>query len=585
MEAAAAQGFEGRRLGRYLLRYRVAQGGMAAVYLAQLAGAHSFAKWVAVKVIHPHLAEDRRFVDMFLDEANLASRIHHPNACAVTDFGVEDGLPFIVMEYLHGETMSAVMRSAWKRDGMPVWLAARITADAARGLHAAHQMRGRDGEPLGLVHRDVSPQNIMVLYDGVSKIMDFGIARATGRVTSTRAGEVKGKYGYMSPEQLRGADVDARTDVWALGVVLWESTVGRRLFRGESEGETIARVMSDAIPRPSTLRSDYPAALEKVVLSALERDPAARAQTAAEVADGLDAFLYGYGRVVGTAQVASWMGEHLRERRAKRESMLFAPGPIEAGEIADVDLHSQSTLGSKVGGEYLDVSAQSHAARRERRSAWVFGVLGILLGVGAVAAAHLVMREDAPVESAAEPRADTALSTPTSGATATETPTPTAAETETAEDTDTATAARTETATATATGTAEGSAATDLASGTTDDGSRSTSRTARTAEDDDRRAAAQRTPRSRRRAAPSAAGAESPAPAQPAEPGRLNLLALPAAEVFLGARSLGTTPLLGVELPAGQHSLRLRAVGGDAEKTVRVVIRPGEQTRTSVSLR
>ncbi len=281
-EAAAKDPYGGLTLGRYRLRRMLVQGGMASVHLAQLMGPLGVERWVAVKIIHPHLASDRRFVDMFLDEARLSSAIRHPNVCSMLDFGEHEGLLYLVMEYLHGESLWSMLRGAPRTDPLDYPLLARVVADAARGLHAAHGAVAADGHALGIVHRDVSPQNIMVLYDGFTKVVDFGVARARGRLTRTSTGEVKGKFDYMSPEQLTGKHVDARTDVWALGVILWEATVGRRLFRGSGEGETTLNVMRMPIPRPRSLVPNYPAALERAVMSTLVRDRSRRTATAAD---------------------------------------------------------------------------------------------------------------------------------------------------------------------------------------------------------------------------------------------------------------------------------------------------------------
>ena len=215
------------QIGRYHVRYLLGQGGMASVYLAQAVGTSGFERWVALKVIHTQYSRDKRFVSMFLDEARLLSRLYHPNVCTVVDSGEVDGTHFIAMEYLHGETFNRVAAKE-----VPLDLATRIVCDAARGLHAAHELKDEHGELLGLVHRDVSPHNVIVLYDGLAKVVDFGIARARDRLTdTTTGGAVKGKLAYMAPEQIEASHYDRRSDIYALGVVLWEATVGWRLFK------------------------------------------------------------------------------------------------------------------------------------------------------------------------------------------------------------------------------------------------------------------------------------------------------------------------------------------------------------------
>jgi serine/threonine-protein kinase len=312
------------RLGRYTLRYRIAQGGMASVYLARLSSAAGFEKWVAVKTIHPHIASNPKFVRMFLDEARLAAQLDHPNLCSVFDFGEADGTYYLAMEYLHGETLGAVARKAYsERASMPRDLSARVVADAARGLHAAHELRAEDGRPAGVVHRDVSPENIFVTYRGVAKVVDFGVARSNQQAADrTATGELKGKLAYMSPEQMQDHPIDRRTDVWALGVVLWEITVGRRLFRRHTDGATVLAVIRDTIPRPSRLKPDYPRALEAIVMRALERDPEKRYQSAHDLARALESYLTSTGVPMSTDEIGDYMHGLFAEQIEFREQYL-----------------------------------------------------------------------------------------------------------------------------------------------------------------------------------------------------------------------------------------------------------------------
>jgi len=347
---ASARGLEGKQIGRYRLRFKIAEGGMAAVYLAQLAGAHDFERWVAVKVIHSNHAEDETFIRMLLDEAKVASKIHHPNVCSVLDFGETDGLVHLVMEYLEGETLSSVIRRAWRGPkGLPYWLAARTVLDAARGLHAAHDLKDPDGHSYGIVHRDVSPQNLVVLYDGHTKVIDFGIALARSNISSTKAGQVKGKIAYLAPEQLgAGAIIDRQADVWALGVVLWEATVGRRLFRASSAADTARNVVMSQIENPSESREDYPPELEAIVMQAVQRNRGARYADAKSLADDLEAFLYKGGLPAGAAQVGEYMRRHFDDRLAVRQALLGADDGAGGGVLAVHDLHSETSLGSNI---------------------------------------------------------------------------------------------------------------------------------------------------------------------------------------------------------------------------------------------
>lgn len=328
-----------RRLGRYILRYRIAQGGMASVYLAQLSGSAGFEKWIAVKTIHPHIATSTRFVNMFLDEARLASQLDHPNLCSVFDFGEDRSTWFIAMEYLHGETFGVVARTGWSTAQPPPYvMVARILADAARGLHAAHELRLASGENAGVVHRDVSPENIFVTYAGPTKIVDFGVARWKSQSQDrTVVGELKGKIAYMCPEQLREEPIDRRADIWSLGVVLWEVTVGRRLFRRKTDAASVYAVLNDHVPRPTRFRPDYPPALAAIVAKALERDRTRRYPTALDFARALEQWLASTGKPAGTGEVSEYMHALFAEQIAMRERLLrttYLEAPLE--EVSEV---------------------------------------------------------------------------------------------------------------------------------------------------------------------------------------------------------------------------------------------------------
>ena len=293
------------------------------MHLARMDGPGGFQKWVAIKRIHPHLVEDDQFVDMFLDEARIAAGINHANVAQVFDLGKDDNTYWIAMEYLHGEPLREVMRRAEeKRLGISPELAARMCADAAEGLHAAHELRGKNGQLLGLVHRDVTPHNLFVTYDGYTKVVDFGIAKVADRLASTRAGTLKGKLAYMSPEQVRGADVDRTTDIFALGVVLWELTTNQRLFRMDTDLDTLEKVQACIVPLPSTIVRGYPQGLEAVVMKALAKNKKDRYQTAREFSRALQLYLNQSGAFVGPEEVAQFVRHVFTDRIAKREAHL-----------------------------------------------------------------------------------------------------------------------------------------------------------------------------------------------------------------------------------------------------------------------
>jgi serine/threonine-protein kinase len=311
-----------RRFGRYELGYEIASGGMATIYLARARGPGGFDRPFAIKRIHPHLAKQRDFVDMFLDEARLQSRISHPNVCSVVDFGEVDGTYYMAMEYLLGRPLTAVMRAVVERPELHRsmrWqaLAARMIADAAEGLHAAHELTDEHGRPLHLVHRDVTPHNLILTYEGAVKVIDFGVAFAEGRAHETRTGAVKGKFAYMSPEQVRGREIDRRVDVWALGVCLWELLTGKRLYGKRSDVELIHAVVNEPFAPPSSVVPVVPA-LDAIVMRALERDIDERTPTARALARELGTFVAATGIPAGTADLAELMQELDAVERTKR---------------------------------------------------------------------------------------------------------------------------------------------------------------------------------------------------------------------------------------------------------------------------
>lgn len=310
-------------LGRYRVVDEIGVGGMASVHLARMDGPGGFQKWVAIKKIHPHLVEDESFVQMFFDEARVAARISHPNVATVFDIGKHDDTYWIAMEYLHGEPLRELMRRTEELGtAMPPEIACRIIADAAEGLHAAHELLGNKGDKLNLVHRDVTPHNLFVTYDGVTKVVDFGIAKFSSRMANTRVGTLKGKLAYMSPEQVQGESIDRRTDIFALGVVLWELTTGQRLFRMESDLDTLAKVQECNVPRPSTLIRGYPIDLEKIVMKALAKNRGERFRTARELSRALQSLLMRRGLFIASDEVESYTHSIFADRIQKRDAHL-----------------------------------------------------------------------------------------------------------------------------------------------------------------------------------------------------------------------------------------------------------------------
>ena len=301
---------------------------MAVVHLARVTGDDAYGGVVALKTIHPHLAAHAQFVDMFLDEARIASTIAHPNVCRVQDFGEHDGVYYLAMEYLIGEPLDEVIAAlALGADNAQLevlpYHAAAIVLEVCEGLHAAHELRDRDGAWLGVVHRDVSPQNVFVGYDGNVKIVDFGLAKAARRLTQTRAGTIKGKLAYVSPEALQRAPIDRRADVWATGVCLWELLTGQRLFKRPTDLETLVAVRDARIQAPSSVAWWVPPGLDAIVLRALARDPARRYSSSSDMARDLRRFLTNAGWAVEPHETARFMLDLFGEARRKQHIALI----------------------------------------------------------------------------------------------------------------------------------------------------------------------------------------------------------------------------------------------------------------------
>jgi serine/threonine-protein kinase len=333
------------QLGRYEVLFRLAGGGMAEVFVGRLLGEGGFVRYVAIKRMLPHLAEDARFVDMFLDEGRLAGFVSSPNVVQTLDVGRDaDGALFIVMELVRGASLHALLSANAKRGThVPIPIALSLLVDAARGLHDAHEATTPLGEPMHLVHRDVSPQNLLVGIDGRARITDFGVARAVHRNTATAVGELKGKLGYFAPEQARG-QVDRRTDVFALGIVAWELLTGRRLFDGDDVLQKLEKVRSMPIPAPSSRRHDVPPQLDAVIACALDRDLRTRCSSAGELAERLrDAARAAHVEPASPREVGAYVREVLGDAVANLERRL--------ADAAHEDARARTHVGTQVIGE------------------------------------------------------------------------------------------------------------------------------------------------------------------------------------------------------------------------------------------
>ncbi len=285
MREQSASSSNGRLVGRYVVHDRIAAGGMATVHVGRLLGAAGFSRTVAIKRLHDAYAKDPEFVSMLLDEARIAALIRHPNVVPTLDVVAEDDELLVVMEYVEGDSVAHLVKLLGESNQrVPIAFAAAICAQALHGLHAAHEARDKNGDRLGIVHRDVSPQNILVGVDGVARVLDFGIAKAASRATTTEDGQIKGKTAYMAPEQVQHGVVDRRTDIFAASVVLWELLCARRLFFADSPSETLARVMLGTIDSPELHTPGLSPALSAICLRGLSREPAGRFATAEEMA-------------------------------------------------------------------------------------------------------------------------------------------------------------------------------------------------------------------------------------------------------------------------------------------------------------
>jgi serine/threonine-protein kinase len=351
-----------RRFGRYTLLYRIASGGMASLYLGHYAGPDGFEKYVAIKRIHQHLAENPDFCKMFVDEARLAARISHPNVAQVLELGAVGGSYFIAMEYVDGESLNAILR----RTKVPLAVGARLISHAAQGLHSAHQLRSIEGGQLEVVHRDVSPSNLMVTYDGVMKIVDFGVAKARGNTHTTGVDTIMGKFAYISPEQLRAdgeGPIDRRADIFALGIVLYEVTTRRRLFYAENDQASADLVLAKPIVPPSAFDSDYPAELEAIVMRALQRKRSDRYQSAHELHLDLEAFLSAAGTPVLQSTVGELMSATFPDAIAEKAELMRSCRQMLESTPPAVEESSSPTVAGAVG-ELAEDGASVHFQRR-----------------------------------------------------------------------------------------------------------------------------------------------------------------------------------------------------------------------------
>jgi serine/threonine protein kinase len=346
-----------RRLGRYELIAEIASGGMGMVCLGRLGGAGGFQRLFAVKVMHPHLLEDAQFVGMLLDEARLAARIHHPNVVATVDICTQDRLYYLVMDYVDGFQLLDVLDHPGLGTEERTRIVIRALIDAMMGLEAAHTLRTDDGEPIDLVHRDVSPQNILVGIDGISRLTDFGIALAASRISASRPGMIKGKPAYMAPEQARASRVDRRADLWAVGVILWEALTGRRLFVADTEAGVVMKVIEAPISTARAFSPNVSPELDEVCLRALDRDPAKRFSSARAMASALERAAAHAGLLADSHEVADRVrqlfSQEIDHRRRAIRAHAASIDP-NGGQMLASDVYELPRLNERLppGGDY-----------------------------------------------------------------------------------------------------------------------------------------------------------------------------------------------------------------------------------------
>ncbi len=377
---------------RYTLLRRLAVGGMGELLLAKAVGARGVEKLVAIKRVRSEYASDPAFVSMFVNEARLAATLDHPNVVRTYDLVEDTGTCFMVMEYLHGESLGRLLNVVAGR--LPLAQVVTIALGVAAGLHCAHERRGVDGRPLDIVHRDLSPGNVFLTYEGGVKLLDFGIAKATSRTSITIGPTRKGKVAYMSPEQCVGADVDRRSDIFALGIILWEMCSGRRLFRGDNEFAIMNQVTTMDAPGLDEYVSEIPPELCEIVAKALRREVSQRFQTAMELHDAIEAFAVGHGLIPSSAALSRYLTEICGEREY--------PAAVATAEFGDAQA---ATL--LVGGK---------STVKRRNSVWLALIGGTLLGASAVAASSFArVRDEPPVrtEPAAAAESSPVLPSPT----------------------------------------------------------------------------------------------------------------------------------------------------------------------------
>jgi eukaryotic-like serine/threonine-protein kinase len=551
---------------------RLGQGGMAEVHLANAAPPNHSPSLVVVKRMHQQHAEEPSSVRMFLDEARLALCLSHPNIVRTERLGMFDGRQGIVMEFLEGQPFQHVLKRAYEREAtLSLELIAQIAIAALDGLHYAHELKGPEGQPLSIVHRDVSPQNLFLTYDGAVKLLDFGIAKNAMQDGRTRTGLLKGKISYMAPEQARGDELDRRADLWSLGVVLWEAVTGSRLFKGSNEAATLNMTLTEDVAAPSLRRPDLPPELETILMRALKREPTERYATAAEMRDELESWLSNREFVPG-ASVSLLMtrlfDREMREQRRQIQALLHTqpdPSAESVVTLAAPLLGTSGSFSSLRGTQVSSVTDLMQELTRQRRvTTRLLGGLLFLVGAAVLVGLYLMLQRPLPPTTTMAAAAPMAAATPAAG------PSPASAK-PVAAVAQLAPAAPPAIASVPLERRARLPLATPMAN---------------TPEVP----AAGRSTRAVHRASnPTTFDADAPiAPSTPApalaETGLLNLDTTPWSIVSVGGRVLGQTPIVGATLPVGTHTLVLSNPEQGLKTTYQVTINAGRVTARRIGL-
>ena len=562
------------RFGKYDLIAHLATGGMAEIYLARQSGIGGFEKLLVIKRIAPHLAREKQFVEMFFDEARIAAQLNHPNIVQIYDLGQADRQFYIAMEYLEGESLAEVIRQMRKqRKPLAPSLCAGITLQMLEGLHYAHTFVGPDGQVQNIVHRDINPQNIFILYTGGVKLVDFGIAKATNRFSKTETGMLKGKYGYMSPEQIKNMPLDARSDIYSAGVALWEMLTGRKLFRQTSELEILQAITELDQPPPSSINPAVPKELDTITLKALQRSRPLRYQSAAQMRMELSFALKGGSKPSDTVAIGELMDSLFHERMMEKRSLVQKAQGTNAdlgdilfdsidGSRSDTEpsispdtpsyinpLPSPKNDGQERGMEPTPVSVTQ---RTNSRFMWLSVIAAGVIGALVVVVAFWLMGKTTERET----------SKTTSRSTITSSKNPVQASTNHP--------------------VVDQPAVLSVSSKknlTTSKPNKTHNRPVRLHKKKQHRSKTpQRSRISKTHKVLKSPSSQKTKPAISEAPGRLRLSTTPWTTVYMGDRKLGVTPIVDLKLPAGTHVLRALNPAKGIDRKITVVINPSKTT-------